>query len=70
MSEKSLLPFLILGLGFVWMGLFKWLRHRAQAKPPTETPAQDPQHFDLLGVAGLFVCMTAAAVTAYVKWMQ
>ncbi len=65
MNKKSLLPFLILGLGFVWAAFFEWLRRRSVAASGTE-PGN--QMLTLTGMGGLLVCMIAAGVVAYLKW--
>ena len=68
MPEKSLLPFIILGLGFVWAGLCEWLRRRFSPPSSDGSMAPGTQQFMLLGMGGLLLCMIAAAVAAYVKW--
>jgi hypothetical protein len=68
MPKKSLLPFLILGLGFIWAGLCEWLRRRSLARRQDSDLA--PGTHQLVGMAGLLLCMIAAGVAAYLKWMQ
>ncbi len=68
MGKKSLLPFLILGAGFVWMAVCEWLRKRSQQPGGADPAAPQSQRFLLIGAAGLMVCMIAAAIAAYVKW--
>jgi len=68
MPEKSLLPFIILGLGFVWAAFFEWLRRRSSPPPSNANPSPGGQHLVLAGMGGLLLCMIAAAVAAYLKW--
>ncbi|HEV7402079.1 MAG TPA: hypothetical protein VGO11_04100 [Chthoniobacteraceae bacterium] len=59
MSPKSLLPFILLGCGFVWMAFFAWWRRRS-------TPGSE--YLSLVGAVGLLLFMIAAGIAAYVKW--
>lgn len=68
MPEKSLLPFIILGLGFVWAGLCEWIRRRFSSPSIANGTVPGTQNFVLLGMGGLLFCMIAAAVAAYIKW--
>jgi hypothetical protein len=68
MPKKSLLPFIILGSGFVWFGLCAWIRRRLSRPDPASGVTPGTPALVLAGVAGLIVCMIAAAVVAYVKW--
>jgi len=68
MPEKSLLPFIILGLGFVWAALFEWLRRRSAPPSSDGSVAPSAQHLVLVGMGGLLLCMIAAAVAAKMKW--
>jgi hypothetical protein len=66
MSRGSLIPFVVLGAGFVWYGLFAWLRRRLPAEPKPNSLT--PQQMVLWGLAGLVAAMMAAAAAAMVLW--
>ena len=68
MPEKSLLPFVLLGAGFLWAGIFEWLRQRFAKKQAVNGTAPANHHLTLVGMAGLLFFMTAAAIAAYMKW--
>ncbi len=67
MSEKSILPFIILAGGFAWFGLCAWLQRRTPSQDGSEFGAQ---RFVLIGLTGLLLCMAAGAVTAMRLWAR
>jgi hypothetical protein len=68
MPEKSLLPFALLGAGFLWSAICEWLRHKSARKHVADGSVPTSDYLTLVGIAGLLIFMVAAAIAAYVKW--
>lgn len=68
MSDKSILPFVILFAGFAWYAVFAWLQRRANANAPTTTGTTPVPTMSLVGALGLLVAVTVAGVSAYRLW--
>jgi len=62
MPKKSLLPFIVLAGGFVWYGIFAWLRRRKGVGIQTADPLL------LWGVLGLLAAMITAGIFAVLQW--
>ena len=69
MPAKSILPFIILGLGFLWFGACEWIRRRALKRPGATRPEGNAEPLALVGILGLLLCMIVAGFVAAAKWL-